>query len=44
MAIAEVLKFDGHSSIFAWKHPNSELNSWTQLIVNESQEAIFIKN
>ena len=44
MAITEVLKFDGHSSIFAWKHPNSELNSWTQLIVNESQEAIFVKN
>lgn len=44
MAIAEVLKFDSNANIFAWKHPNSELNSWTQLIVNESQEAIFVKN
>lgn len=44
MAVAEVLKFDSNANIFAWKYPNSELNSWTQLIVNESQEAIFVKN
>lgn len=44
MAVAEVLKFDSSPNIFAWKHPNTELNSWTQLIVNESQEAIFIRN
>lgn len=44
MAIAEVLKFDSNANIFAWKYPNSELNAWTQLIVNESQEAIFVKN
>ncbi len=44
MAIAEVLKFNSDASIFAWKHPNSELSTWTQLIVNESQEAILLKN
>ena len=44
MAIVDVLKFSGDSSIFAWKYPNSELATWSQLIVNESQEAIFIKN
>ncbi len=44
MAIAEVLKFDSSPSIFAWKYPNSELGTWTQLIVNESQEAILLKN
>lgn len=44
MAIAEVLKFDSTADIFAWKHPNSELATWTQLIVNESQEAILLKN
>ena len=44
MAIAEVLKFTSDASIFAWKHPNSELATWTQLIVNESQEAVLVKN
>lgn len=44
MAIADVLKFESDANIFAWKHPNSELATWTQLIVNESQEAILLKN
>lgn len=44
MAIVEVLKFSSDASIFAWKYPNSELATWTQLIVNESQEAVFLKN
>jgi membrane protease subunit (stomatin/prohibitin family) len=43
MAIVEVLKYNGPSSVFAWKFPNSELGTWTQLIVNESQEAVFFK-
>ena len=44
MAIADVLKFDSNADIFAWRHPNTELNSFTQLIVNEAQEAVFVKN
>ncbi len=44
MAIVDVLKFDSTADIFAWKYPNSELSTWTQLIVNESQEAIFVRN
>ena len=44
MAIVDVLKFNSDSSIFAWKYPNTELATWTQLIVNESQEAILLKN
>lgn len=44
MAIVDVLKFNSDASIFAWKYPNSELSTWTQLIVNESQEAILVKN
>lgn len=44
MAIAEVLKFDSTADIFAWKYPNSELATWSQLIVNESQEAMLVKN
>jgi len=44
MAIVDVLKFNSDASIFAWKYPNSELATWSQLIVNEAQEAVLIKN
>lgn len=43
MAIVDVVKHDGNADIFAWKYPNQELGTWTQLIVNESQEAILFK-
>lgn len=44
MAIIEVVQYNGNPAIFAWKHPNHELGTWTQLIVNESQEAILVKS
>lgn len=44
MAIVDVLKFNSDPSVFAWKYPNTELATWTQLIVNEAQEAVLIKN
>ncbi|AIQ54385.1 SPFH domain-containing protein [Paenibacillus sp. FSL R7-0331] len=43
MAIIEVVKYDGPPGVFAWKHPDQELGTWTQLIVNESQEAVLFK-
>lgn len=43
MAIAEVISYNGNADVFAWKYPNSELGTWSQLIVNESQEAILVK-
>jgi len=43
MAIVEVVKYDGGPDVFAWKFPNDELGTWTQLIVNESQEAVLYK-
>lgn len=43
MAIVDVVKYDGCPDVFAWKYPNHELGTWTQLIVNESQEAILVK-
>lgn len=43
MAIVDVVKYNGSPDVFAWKFPNSELSTWTQLIVNESQEAILVK-
>lgn len=42
--ICEVLKYEGDNSTFIWKHPREDFNSLTQLIVHESQEAIFFMN
>lgn len=44
MAIIDFVKYDGAPDIFAWKYPNQELSTWTQLVVNESQEAILYKS
>ena len=42
--IAQVIKYEGDNSTFIWKHPSEDFNSLTQLIVHESQEAIFFMN
>ncbi len=42
--IAELIKYEGDNSTFIWKHPSEDFNSLTQLIVHESQEAIFMMN
>ena len=43
MAIVDVVQYHGTPDIFAWRYPSNELGTWTQLIVNESQEAILVK-
>lgn len=43
MAIIDLVKYDGSADVFAWKYPSQELSTWTQLIVNESQEALLYK-
>ncbi|MDM8312381.1 Membrane protease subunit, stomatin/prohibitin family, contains C-terminal Zn-ribbon domain [Clostridium cadaveris] len=43
MAIVDVVKYNGGPDVLAWKYPSEELGTWTQLIVNESQEAILFK-
>ncbi len=42
--IADIIKYEGDNSTFIWKHPTEDFNSLTQLIVHESQEAIFFMN
>ncbi|MDD6156827.1 MAG: SPFH domain-containing protein [Lachnospiraceae bacterium] len=44
MAIISVLKYEGDNKTFIWKHPNQDFNTGSQLIVHESQEAIFMQN
>ncbi|MCL2659563.1 MAG: SPFH domain-containing protein [Acidobacteriaceae bacterium] len=43
MAVVDVVKYDGGPDVFAWKYRSDELGTWTQLIVNESQEAVLYK-
>lgn len=43
MALIEVIKYGGKKDIVAWKYPSQELGTWTQVIVNESQEVVFVK-
>ena len=42
--IAEIIKYEGDNTTFVWKHPQEDFNSLTQLIVHESQEALFMMN
>ena len=43
MAVIDVVKMDFAPGVFARKFPGQELSAKTQLIVSESQEAVFIK-
>lgn len=42
--VAEIIKYEGDNTTFIWKHPLEDFNSLTQLIVHETQEAIFFMN
>jgi membrane protease subunit (stomatin/prohibitin family) len=44
MAIVDVIKYEGTPDVFAWKYPNEEISTWSQLIVSESQEAVLFKD
>lgn len=39
-----VIQYEGDNSTFVWKHPIEDFNTGSQLIVHESQEAIFFMN
>lgn len=42
MAITSVLKYEGDNKTFVWKHPIEDFNTGSELIVHESQEAVFL--
>ena len=43
MPIIDVVKFDGSANVLVWKFPTGDLTWGTQVIVNQSQEALFLK-
>ncbi len=44
MAIIDVIKYEGGNDTFVYKHPCEDFNAGSQLIVHESQEAIFFRD
>ncbi len=42
--LASVVKYEGGNDTFVWKHPIEDFNLGSQLIVHESQEAIFFRD
>ena len=43
-ALASVIKYEGDNETLVWKHPIEDFNLGSQLIVHESQEAIFFRD
>lgn len=41
---AQIIGYEGDNQTFIWKHPTEDFYSGTQLIVHESQEAVFFTN
>lgn len=44
MALTKVVKYEGDNTTFVWKSPIEDFNTLSQLIVHQSQEAVFFKN
>ena len=44
MAIAEVIKFEGPHDALVWKFPIEDFNATSQLIVDETHEALLVVN
>ena len=44
MAVIDVIKYEGDNSTFVFKHPAEDFNTGSQLIVHESQEAVFFRD
>lgn len=42
--LASVIKYEGPNDVFVWKHPIEDFNLGSQLIVHDSQEAIFFRD
>ena len=42
--LASIIKYEGDNNTLIWKHPIEDFNYGSQLIVHESQEAIFFRD
>lgn len=44
MKLFDIIKFNGQNDVLVWKFPGEDFNTLSQLIVGESQEAVFYKD
>jgi len=44
MKVSSIIKYEGDNTTFIWKHPEEDFNTTSQLIVHQSQEAVFFMN
>lgn len=44
MAVLDVITYEGSNEVLVYKYPNTEFNTLSQLIVHESQEAVFFRD
>lgn len=42
--LASIIKYEGDNETLVWKHPIEDFNMGSQLIVHESQEAVFFRD
>lgn len=42
--VISVIKYEGNNDVFVWKHPVEDFNLGTQLIVHETQQAVFFRD
>lgn len=42
--VIDVIKYEGDNRTFIWKYPCEDFNTGSQLIVHESQEAVFFRD
>jgi len=43
-AVPAIINYEGDNQTFVWKHPMTDFVTGSQLIVHESQEAVFFRN
>lgn len=44
MKVFDIIKYEGPNDVFVWKFPGEDFNTLSQLVVHESQEAVFFKD
>lgn len=44
MKVFDIIKYEGPNDVLIWKYPGEDFNTLSQLIVHETQEAIFFKD
>lgn len=44
MELISVIKYEGSNEVFAYKHPKEDFNYGSQLIVHETQQAVFYRD